>query len=83
MGWFVCAFTPFTVRTSYSCHHRKLKETYLLLATFFELTYLCSYWCNFFKQAIFLGTDYIPSAEGGKSILEKILDAGADLQKMY
>ena len=29
----------------------------------------------------FLGTDYTPPGEGGKSILEKFLNAGADLQQ--
>ena len=80
-------FTPF-----YGLHFltaaiiaRLLKGNILaaLLATFFgnPLTYVPIGVISLQTGHFFLGTDYIPSAEGGKSILEKFLDAGADLQQ--
>jgi uncharacterized protein (DUF2062 family) len=54
-----------------------------LLATFFgnPLTYVPIGVISLQTGHFFLGTDYIPSGEGGKSILEKFLDAGADLKQ--
>ena len=54
-----------------------------LLATFFgnPLTYVPIGVISLQTGHYFLGTDYIPPGEGGKSILEKFLDAGADLQQ--
>ena len=80
-------FTPF-----YGLHFltaaiiaRLLKGNILaaLLATFFgnPLTYVPIGVISLQTGHFFLGTDYIPSGEGGKSILEKFLDAGADLQQ--
>ena len=80
-------FTPF-----YGLHFltaaiiaRLLKGNILaaLLATFFgnPLTYVPIGVISLQTGHFFLGTDYIPSAEGGKSILEQFLDAGADLQQ--
>ena len=80
-------FTPF-----YGLHFltaaiiaRLLKGNILaaLLATFFgnPLTYVPIGVISLQTGHFFLGTDYIPSAAGGKSILEKFLDAGADLQQ--
>ena len=80
-------FTPF-----YGLHFltaaiiaRLLKGNILaaLLATFFgnPLTYVPIGVICLKTGHFFLGTDYIPPGEGGKSILEKFLDAGADLQQ--
>ena len=80
-------FTPF-----YGLHFltaaiiaRLLKGNILaaLLATFFgnPLTYVPIGMISLQTGHFFLGTDYIPPGEGGKSILEKFLDAGADLQQ--
>ena len=80
-------FTPF-----YGLHFltaaivaRLLKGNILaaLLATFFgnPLTYVPIGVISLQTGHFFLGTDYIPSGEGGKSILEKFLDAGADLKQ--
>ena len=80
-------FTPF-----YGLHFltaaiiaRLLKGNILaaLLATFFgnPLTYVPIGVISLQTGHFFLGTDYIPPGEGGKSILEKFLDAGADLQQ--
>ena len=80
-------FTPF-----YGLHFltaaiiaRLLKGNILaaLLATFFgnPLTYVPIGVISLQTGHYFLGTDYIPPGEGGKSILEKFLDAGADLQQ--
>ena len=84
LGWFVCNFYSL-LRAAFS--------TAAIIATFRENT--CCFISNIFGNPtyvpigvislqtghFFLGTDYIPSAEGGKSILEKFLDAGADLQQ--
>ena len=80
-------FTPF-----YGLHFltaaiiaRLLKGNILaaLLATFFgnPLTYVPIGVISLQTGHFFLGTDYVPLGEGGKSILEKFLDAGADLQQ--
>ena len=80
-------FTPF-----YGLHFltaaiiaRALKGNILaaLLATFFgnPLTYVPIGVVSLQTGHFFLGTDYVPPREGGKSILEKFLDAGADLQQ--
>lgn len=80
-------FTPF-----YGLHFltaaiiaRALKGNILaaLLATFFgnPLTYVPIGVVSLQTGHFFLGTDYVPPGEGGKSILEKFLDAGADLQQ--
>ena len=80
-------FTPF-----YGLHFltaaiiaRALKGNILaaLLATFFgnPLTYVPIGVVSLQTGHFFLGTDYVPLREGGKSILEKFLDAGADLQQ--
>ena len=54
-----------------------------LLATFFgnPLTYVPIGVISLKTGHFFLGTEYVPTEEGGKSILEKFLDAGADLQQ--
>ena len=54
-----------------------------LLATFFgnPLTYVPIGVISLKTGHFFLGTDYVPTEEGGKSILEKFLDAGADLHQ--
>ena len=80
-------FTPF-----YGLHFltaaiiaRLLKGNILaaLLATFFgnPLTYVPIGVISLHTGHVFLGTDYIPSAAGGKSMLEKFFGAGADLQQ--
>ena len=54
-----------------------------LLATFFgnPLTYVPIGVICLQTGHFFLGTDYTPPGEGGKSILEKFLNAGADLHQ--
>ena len=80
-------FTPF-----YGLHFltaaiaaRLLKGNILaaLLATFFgnPLTYVPIGVISLQTGHFFLGTDYIPPGDVGKSIFAKFLDAGADLQQ--
>ena len=80
-------FTPF-----YGLHFltaaimaRLLKGNILaaILATFFgnPLTYVPIGVVSLQTGHFFLGTDYTPPGEGGKSILKKFIDAGADLQQ--
>ena len=80
-------FTPF-----YGLHFltaaivaRLLKGNILaaLLATFFgnPLTYVPIGVISLQTGHFILGTDYIPQGDVGKSIFEKFLDAGADLQQ--
>ena len=80
-------FTPF-----YGLHFltaaimaRLLKGNILaaILATFCgnPLTYVPIGVVSLQTGHFFLGTDYTPPGEGGKSILKKFIDAGADLQQ--
>ena len=87
MGRFICYFYSL-LRPAFS-HGRYYSKAFegkhtccFIGNIFWQPTYLCSDRCNFSTdRPFFLGTDYIPSGEGGKSILEKFLDAGADLQQ--
>ena len=87
MGWFIYDFYPILWSAfSYGRYYSKAfegKHTCCFISNvFWQSTYLCSDRCDLSSnRSFFLGTDYIPPEEGGKSILEKFLDAGADLQQ--